>query len=363
MTDTNRSQENSNYVEGYFTITGNLPFRVVFERGLDILAPLSALLIVLGVLANILNVVVFVKTSARDSVTVSFIALSTSDLCYLLLMSPHYAVRNASHVFQGRLGMSIKWLFDPRILVYPFYWYAFVFYETSTLITVYISVVRCACVAIPFKVKTTFTAGRAIAAFIIFFIFILVLRIPMLMTKSIIREFDPVTNTSRVVFKEVDDGGVASSINDIANRTILTWTSFITVVSCLVVMVIKLRASARFRSPGSSSKSAAPNRDAPDDAHDDSSTSEGTDQARSRTPQSQMAPSKVEKSEASSRKRQVLSSREAQVVRSVVLVAIVFITCQIPFTGYSLARRFESQFDIQVGESFSNSYLLLQNYK
>ena len=149
--------------------------------------------------------------------------------------------------------------YDPRILVYPFYWYAFMFYVTSTLITVYISVVRCACVAIPFKVKTIFTEGRAIAAFKLFFVSILLLRLPMLMTKSIIREFDPVTITSRVVFKEVDNGGVASSVHDIANRTILTWTSFITVISCLVVMVAKLRASARFWSSGSSSKAISTN--------------------------------------------------------------------------------------------------------
>ncbi|KAK3753534.1 hypothetical protein RRG08_016549 [Elysia crispata] len=46
-----------------------------------------------------------------------------------------------------------------------------------------------------------------------------------------------------------------------------------------------------------------------------------------------------------SRGKQVLSSKEAQVVRSVILVACVFVTCQAPFMAYSLARRIESQFD------------------
>ncbi|KAK3789653.1 hypothetical protein RRG08_017342 [Elysia crispata] len=103
MSAINSSQEELS-IEGYFTITGNLPFQTVFFIGQDIFAPMSVLLIIFGVVANILNVVVFVKTSVRDNVTVSFITLSLSDLCYFLLISPHYAVRNAAHVFQGKIG-------------------------------------------------------------------------------------------------------------------------------------------------------------------------------------------------------------------------------------------------------------------
>ena len=172
--------------------------------------------------------------------TVSFLALSVSDLCYLILLSPHLAFNSAQHIFQFRMGMTIEWVLDPIILVFPFYCYSFTFYETSTLITVYISVVRCAWVAMPFKVKTTFTARRAIAAFIVFFVSIVLLRVP-----TFIKKIDPVTNSSRVVYDEVDDGNLADRINDIANRNILTWTSLISVISCLVVMVVKLQASAR----------------------------------------------------------------------------------------------------------------------
>ncbi|KAK3768018.1 hypothetical protein RRG08_045033 [Elysia crispata] len=45
------------------------------------------------------------------------------------------------------------------------------------------------------------------------------------------------------------------------------------------------------------------------------------------------------------RGNQMLSSKEAQVVRSVVLVACVFIMCQTPFMAYSLARQIETKFD------------------
>ncbi|KAK3765986.1 hypothetical protein RRG08_002229 [Elysia crispata] len=43
----------------------------------------------------------------------------------------------------------------------------------------------------------------------------------------------------------------------------------------------------------------------------------------------------------------VVATKETQVVRSVILVAVIFVTCQMPLMMYTLARRFESQFDDQ----------------
>ena len=52
-----------------------------------------------------------------------------------------------------------------------------------------------------------------------------------------------------------------------------------------------------------------------------------------------------ETASSSNKGKQVLSSKEAQVVRSVFFVACVFVTCQVPFMAYSLARRIDSHFD------------------
>ena len=362
-----------------------LPFRILFFNSMDFIAIIFFLLLIFGITANILNIVVFAKSGVRDNITVSFLALSTSDLLYLILLSPHIIIVNLNHFMQFRLGISVTWLVDPKILRYPFYWYAFVFYETSILINVYISVVRCACVAIPFKVKSTFTVRGAIIAFITFFVSVFLLRVPMFMKKQIVREFDPFNNKTRVVYKEAEDGGLAEKMNDIVSRNILNWASFVTVIACLIVMVTKLRASVRFRSSNaqpnspphatdtnnadihniqnSNSESHTVERslcdkrmpastipDIPSDHLTEKTKNEPKNQKLKKVSCSQITHSKYVKGKSlASQKGQhkVVATKETQVVRSVILVAVIFVTCQTPLMVYTLARRFESQFDDQ----------------
>ena len=113
-----------------------------------------------------------------------FMALSVSDMVYLVVISPSLPANTIIYYVEYKQGIKFNWLVDKNILAFPFYWYSFVFYETSILITVYISVVRCACVALPFTVKNIFTSHRAIITFITFFISILLLRVPVFMTIS-----------------------------------------------------------------------------------------------------------------------------------------------------------------------------------
>ena len=364
------------------------PFRAVYLIGMDFITSIFLPLSAFGISSNILNIIVFIRMGVRDNVTVSFLALSVSDMLYLALLTPHLVVLVMLHLVQFRMGISISWLFDYKILFFPFYWYAFSFYEVSILITVYISVVRCACVAIPFKVKSAFTARRAIISFMIFVMSVFLLRIPMFMKKRIMKQYDPISNSTVVVYKEVADGGLANKLNDIVSRNLLTWTSFLIVVICLVVMVTKLQTSARFRNSASrtitateqssqpvcsvpaseekvageqnlpDTRSVSDNR--PSDASNNLSrsvqgrnlesfklqTGEKTSghnrrlQKKQKTKRGNPSQSAVKGTQ-----QNVLSSREIQVIRSVVLMASVFVTCQVPFMAYSLARRFDSRFN------------------
>ena len=375
-----------------------LPFRALYFYCNDVISAFYIPLLVFGVTANILNITVFVKTGVRDNVTVSFLALSVSDLTYLVVISPFFTAVTIIHYVEQRQGKKFNWLIDKNIISFPFYWYSFVFYETSILITVYISVVRCACVAMPFTVKNIFTSRRAIVTFITFFISLLLLRIPVFMTKRIVREFDPILNTTQVVYRELDDGGLSEKLHDIMNRNILNWASIVIVIACLVVMVTKLRASVRFRSSAGGSHSAPTHTAKIIDTsgvdlnntttiasnHDKAQPLEhnGSNVRGSLRSDNAAANHKVDRQQATGNqtskpinsfktnqttllkgrklassqkeKQQVLSSKEAQVVRAVILVAAVFVTCQTPLMAYTLARTFESQFDgnDQVDEKF-----------
>ena len=363
-------------------------FRALYHVGMDFITPIFLPFSAFGISSNILNIIVFVRMGVKDNVTVSFLALSVSDMLYLALLTPHLVVQVMLHLVQFRMGISISWLFDYKILFFPFYWYAFSFYETSILITVYISVVRCACVAVPFKVKSAFTTRRAIIAFMIFFMAVFLLRIPMFMKKRIMKDYDPVSNSTVIVYKEVADGGLANKLNDIVSRNLLTWTSFVIVVICLVVMVTKLQTSARFRNSASrtitateqssqpvcsvpaseekvsgeqnlpDTRSVSDNQ--PSDASNNLSrsgqgrnlerfkpqTGEKTSGHNRRLQKKQNTKrGNPSQSEGKGKQQNVLSSREIQVIRSVVLMASVFVTCQVPLMAYSLARRFDSTFN------------------
>ncbi|KAK3765984.1 hypothetical protein RRG08_002227 [Elysia crispata] len=223
-------------------------------------------------------------------------------------------------------------------------------------------------------------------AFVVFFVSIFLLRIPMFMKKRIILAFDPVSNATRVVYKEVEDGGLAEKMNDIISGNILNWASFVIVITCLVVMVTKLQASARFRLsnalPDPPSQPTVVNNDdihraqtciseqtdiSPSDmnlpdnqssvfnnhCHHQSQAKEKTkNDAKTQPLEEESCPKTIQfkavkkKSLASDRgQHNVVTPRETQVVRSVILVAIIFVTCQTPLMVTTLARRFESQFD------------------
>ena len=330
-----------------------LPFRSLYLTATGIYMAFYIPLLLFGITANILNIAVFTKTGARDNVTVSFIALSVSDLVYLVVISPFFTVLTIRHYVEIKLGIKLNWVIDKDVLAYPSYWYSFVFYETSILITVYISVVRCACVALPFTVKNIFTSRRAIVTFITFFISVLLLRVPMFMTKRVIREFDPISNTTQLVYRELDDGGLAEKLNDIMNRNILNWASIVIVIASLVVMVTKLRASVRFRSSAGATHPAETHTGTRDvDLNNAQAVSSEQDPGK-RIPESissrQTSQTKTFKGKklpsSEKEEQQVLSSKEAQVVRAVILVAAVFVTCQTPLMVYTLVRRFESQFN------------------
>ncbi|KAK3759583.1 hypothetical protein RRG08_020950 [Elysia crispata] len=330
-----------------------LPFRALYYDATAIYLAFYIPILLFGITANILNIVVFNKTGARDNVTVSFMALSVTDLLYLVGISPFCTVLTIVFYVEEKLGIKLNWLIDKEALAHPSYWYSFVFYETSILITVYISVVRCACVAIPFTVKNIFTSRRAIVTFITFFISVLLLRVPVFMTKRVMREFDPISNTTKVVYKELDDGGLSEKLHDIMNRNILNWSSIVIVIACLVVMVTKLRTSARFRSSAGATHPAETQTGPSDvDLNNAQATSSEQDpgkqisESKSSTQTGQTKTFKGKKLPSSEKKKQqMLSNREAQVVRVVILVAAVFVTCQTPLMAYTLVRRFESQFD------------------
>ena len=280
----------------------------------QILHSLWLIILFFGIFSNTTNVLVFLKSGLKDNFTVLFFCLSISDLSFLVLITP-----TVTTGFIVLFAPNWLWKFDMRISSFLFYWPAFTFYDFSAYLSVCLGVMRCACVAMPLHFKLVFTKSRTVTAAVIIFILTVLLRIPVLTVHSIGFKLNPQTNQSYAYLKK-DGSLIKVFINDVLNRTSLPWVAFIIMVACVVILSFKLIDASKERqnilfAPELGTESKA------------------TDKQE------------IQGQQSSSKNGQTMSSKDAQVVKSVVLVCVIFILSQLPFLLYSTARRIYPEFD------------------
>ena len=269
---------------------------------IQVLGPLWPPIILFGFISNIINIIVFLKSGTNDNVGVLLISLAVSDLTFLTLISP-----TACGYLMVTFARSYPWSFDYRIVLFLFYWRAYTAYDLSTYITVSLGVMRCACVAMPLKFKLIFTKSRTIIWVLFLVVLTVSLRMSVLIMHSITWKTDLSTNKSvPYIFTTNQDS--MSRVNDILNRGILIYLSFITMIICVCVLSLKLYQAAQIRR---------------------SCTAGGSQ------PPGQTSDKSVTKT---------MSTKDLQVVKSVVLVCTIFILAQLPFVTASTIRLINSEF-------------------
>ena len=279
------------------------PYLLEFFLTIKILAPLWPAIILFGVISNIINIVVFLKAGAKDNVTVLLLCLPMSDLVFLSLITPSMC----SYVIQAMVR-SYPWPFDSFILLYLLYWPAFTAYDLSAFISVSLGVMRCACVAMPLKFRLIFTKARTIKWVMLLTILAVSLRIPVLTIHRISWRPDPQTNVSSAYLRAVNNIYM-SHINDIINRGIVIYILYITMVTCVGILTFKLYQASKIR------RSCTTEQLKVSDKSQNKPVAEG------------------------------LNSKDMQVVKSVVLVCIIFILSQLTFLLTSTTRLIRPDFD------------------
>ncbi|GFR81681.1 chemosensory receptor C [Elysia marginata] len=272
----------------------------------------------LGVVANVINITVFVKIGFRDNVTVSLLFLSFSDLVSLVLSSPTVA-----NWFVGQHWPNHEWPFH-RFVHVAFYWYSQVFYDYSSFISVFLGLVRCACVAKPLLFKSMFTVRRTLIILGVLFLVALSLRIPVLTTFRLTWAPKPQTNSTWLAFRTTPNFRKMFAILDIVNRNVVSWVAYIVTVVCVIILVTKLVAASRFRrslaaqtrGPTYKQKTVPPSK-------------------KNSTPQSDTVNSASNQDKKISNK---LSAKDVQVIQSVTLICAIFIFSQLPFQFNSTNR-------------------------
>ncbi|GFR78614.1 peptide receptor GPCR [Elysia marginata] len=283
-----------------------VPYREEFFFTFKLLSYINPAIILLGLVSNVFNITVFLKTGATDNVTILLLSLAVSDFVFLSIITPTMCGAVIHALAPSHMPFS-------QILLLRFfpYWPAYTVYDLSTFITVSLGVMRCACVAMPLKFKLVFTKSRTIK-WVLFLVALAVsLRIPVLTIHRISWRTDPKTNISSPSLKAKNRVQM-SHINDILNRGVVIYITYITMVTCVCILTFKLyQASKMRRSCKATSTQSSDKTDSPAD--------------------------------------QGLSSRDLKVVKSVVLVCTIFVLLQFPFLLVSSIRLVVPEFDNENG--------------
>ena len=284
--------------------SGARPYLREWSLGLMVLAPMWPVIISFGFISNITNIIVFLKVGVKENVSTLLLSLSISDLTYLTLITPAMCV-----VFFLAYAKDYQWPFDRRFMYYLFYWPAITVYDISAFISVSLGVLRCACVAMPLKFKLVFTKARTVKWVLFLVVLAVGLRIPVLMIYRVAYRTDPATNVSTVYMDEISNKSDMLYINDVLNRGAIIYINYITMVACICVLSFKLYKASLIR--------------------------------QSCTIQPSQSSGLVAK-KLSTQKQ--LQAKDLQVIKSVVLVCIIFVFSHLLFLTVSTFRLFDPNF-------------------
>ena len=250
-----------------------------------------------GILFNMINVVVFYKMGISDGVTGNFFILAISDG----LLATALFINKMTFMFGKVIRMYIGYGGVEQVvhIVFQASFYSTPYLQNYSLITtVVIAVVRCCCVAIPLKVKHILTARIQLAAILFLSGIATCVLVYVMAPISIVYVTNPETNTTLAFFH----GGHWSTYAVFNN--IVSFGAFIICIACVIILSTSLRRASRFR---------------------DSSTV-GTSHSTNN--------GKTSAQDARARERQ----RNARVVRTVLLVCIIFNVCNVPNMSYFVAK-------------------------
>ncbi|XP_005111724.1 uncharacterized protein LOC101852586 [Aplysia californica] len=221
-----------------------------------IVVVISGLLSLFGVATNIINIVVFAKQGFQDSMNISLMAhplvvdsgeafryrgLAVSDLCSLLTMI-------WISICWNPLFYNSKLHFDPRDIsnltgAMPHV----LFVKIATFITAFITFERCLCIAVPLKVKTIITPRRTKTIIISFYIALAVLMIPFCLGNRLEWVYDLTANATVLRATHAAEREMLEAITFLTQDVIATTFSFVFVICCTIVLIVKLKSKTKWR--------------------------------------------------------------------------------------------------------------------
>ncbi|XP_012945612.2 thyrotropin-releasing hormone receptor-like [Aplysia californica] len=267
---------------------------------------ISGLLSLFGVASNIINIVVFAKQGFQDSMNISLMGLAVSDLCSLLTMI-------WISICENPLFYRSELNFDPKDILYLTGAMPHVlFVKIATFITAFITFERCLCIAVPLKVKTIITPGRTKTIIISIYIAMSVLMIPFCLGNRLEWVFEFTVNATVLKTTFTAEREMLEAITFLALGVFATTFSFVFVICCTIVLIVKLNSKTKWRQ----------------------ATAAKSDRAA-----------------------EGVGVKDQKVVKMVTLIAVIFIVCSLPPTLLFLYMVID--IDFRINGVYRNLYLVV----
>ncbi|CAL1539329.1 unnamed protein product [Lymnaea stagnalis] len=298
---------------------------------------IQPVIIFVGFISNVVNAVIFLKMGLKDSISLCFWVLSCTDMFSLVLL---FAIRYVTN-FPLYLPAGVH--IDSLTLVFLIVYYYLFVYDISQLITAYIAVQKCFCVALPFKFRTTFTRLRSFLVIAAISLACLALYVPIFTAQGISEAKNAQDNSTQLLFWTSSS---RANIIVVVNfwGILLPTACQITVMACLVVLVGSLKESSKFRQSLLSS---------PDDVSvvngrcKDNAVGAGMSQKGS--------------ADADGSRKVRKRSKEMQAVYSATFVSLIFVMCNFPRLLISYTSLVQPEFNLL--RRYAGIYILLNIFR
>ncbi|XP_055895308.1 uncharacterized protein LOC129927819 [Biomphalaria glabrata] len=170
---------------------------------------------VIAIFANVLNVITFCQIGLRDSVNITFLLLSISDLVYVALDTcKGIASVIALSPWQNDLPVS---MITVGVIIQ---FYQYIFLDASTCMETYLAITRCCCVAMPLRFKNIFTFQRTVLINAVILMCNTVFRIPILSSYYLTWQTNPFTNLTKLAFYPYSSFQILNFIELVVARTV-----------------------------------------------------------------------------------------------------------------------------------------------
>lgn len=201
---------------------------------------LSSLFGLCGTVANVINICVFVKEGLNNSMNISFLSLSVSDLCSLvtllwmnICLNPYISRAETTFVFSEILYLTAGWPHGCSARV-------------TSWITAYITAERCLSITAPLQVKRIVTPKRTVLVITFIYLINIFSLLPEYTTVYYDWKYYSDRNKSMVglafrSYKSSTDGLV------FILHAGLSFTSFFLVIVFTIILVFKLKQNSLWR--------------------------------------------------------------------------------------------------------------------